>query len=110
MHAKNIFFQNNKSALTNKSFLDQETTGLINARRVKEMENVPYIVNPLSVIEKSDKPRLILDLRLVNMHVYKNKIKFEDWDDMLNYVENEYFMCKFAIKQGYYHINIKPEH
>ena len=29
---------------------------------------------------------------------------------MLNYVENEYFVYKFDIKQGYYHIDIKSEH
>ena len=68
------------------------------------MENVPYFVSPLSVSEKSDKFRLILDLR------HNDKTKFEDWDDMLNYVENECLMYKLDIKQGYYHIDIKPEH
>ena len=35
---------------------------------------------------------------------------FEEWDDMLNYVENECFMCKKSdIKQGYHHIDIKPK-
>ena len=29
---------------------------------------------------------------------------------MLNYVENKCFMYKFDIKQGYHHIDIKPEH
>ena len=29
---------------------------------------------------------------------------------MLNYVENECFIYKFDIKQGYHHIDIKPEH
>ena len=29
---------------------------------------------------------------------------------MLNYVENECFMYKFEIKQGYYNIDIKPGH
>ena len=29
---------------------------------------------------------------------------------MLNYVKNEWFMYKFDIKQGYHHIDTKPEH
>ena len=44
------------------------------------------------------------------MHVHEDKIKFEDWCNMINYVENEYFMYKFDIKQGWRHIDIKPEH
>ena len=45
---------------------------------VKEVENVPYIVTPLSVSQISDKLRQISDLRLINMHFYKDKLKFED--------------------------------
>lgn len=37
-------------------------------------------------------------------------MKFEDWDNMLNYVENECFIYKFDIKQGYHHIDIKRGH
>ena len=43
------------------------------------------------------------------MCAYKDKTIFEDWDDMLNYVENECFMYKSDIKQGYHHIDIKPK-
>ena len=74
------------------------------------MENIPYIVNSLSFSEKSDKLRLILDSKHVNMYVYKDKIKFEDWDGMLNYAENENFKFKFDIKRDYQRIDIKPEH
>ena len=52
------------------------------------MENIPVYCK--SVSENSDKLRVILDLRHVNMHVYKDKIKFEDWEVILNYVENEF--------------------
>ena len=87
-----MIFQNNKSALTNKNFVDQEITDLINTGRVKKAENVPHTVNPLSISEKSVKLTLILDLRHVNMHVYKDKIKFEDFDDMLNYVQTMFYV------------------
>ena len=82
----------------------------MNTGRVKEVENVPYNTNPLPVGEKSNKLRLILNLRHANMNVHGDEIKFEDRDDMLNYVENECFMYKFEIKQGYYNIDIKPGH
>ena len=70
---KNKVFQSNKSALTNKDFVNQEIAELINTERVKEVENVPYNVNPLSLSKKRDKLRLILNLRHANMHVLKNK-------------------------------------
>ena len=73
-------------------------------------ERVPYIVQLLFANEKSDKLRQILDLWHVNMHVYKQKRKLEDWDDMLNYVENECFMYNFDIKQSFNYIDIEPEH
>ena len=68
--------------MTNKSSVDQEITELINIRRVEVVENVPYVVNALSVSKKNDTFKLNLDLRHVNMHVYRDKIKFEDWDDI----------------------------
>ena len=49
---KHLFLLNNKSALTNRNFVDQEITELVNTRRVKEVEDAPYIVNPFSVSKK----------------------------------------------------------
>ena len=76
-HAKNTFFQNNQLALANNNFADQKIMELMNTWIVKEVENVPYIVTPLSVSQISDKLRQISDLRLINMHFYKDKLKFE---------------------------------
>ena len=50
---KNTFFPNNKSALTNKNFVDQDITELVDTGRVKEVENVLYNVNPLSFSERA---------------------------------------------------------
>ena len=72
-------FPNNHSALNNANFVTQAVEELLNTGRIKEVKNSPYVVNPLSVSENdSQKLRLILDLRYVNMHVFKDKIKFDD--------------------------------
>ena len=72
-------FPNNHSALNNANFVIQAVEELLNTGRIKEVKNSPYVVNPLSVSENdSQKLRLILDLRYVNMHVFKDKIKFDD--------------------------------
>ena len=72
-------FPNNHSALNNANFVTQAVEELLNTGRIKEVKNSPDVVNPLSVSENdSQKLRLILDLRYVNMHVFKDKIKFDD--------------------------------
>lgn len=61
-------------------------------------------MNPLSVSVEENKKRL-LDLRHVNLHIRKEKIKFDDWKVMEDFIEQGGFMFKFDIKQGYHHID-----
>jgi hypothetical protein len=69
------------------------------------------LINPLSVAtNKSDKKRLILDLRYVNKHIYKQKIKFEDWRNAINYFSPGTYFTKFDLKSGYHHLDIFSEH
>ena len=73
-------FRNNLSALKNKDFVKEYISELLKCGSIIEAENLPEVINPLSVsINSSGKKRLILDLRYVNSHVYKDKVKFEDW-------------------------------
>ena len=64
------------------------------------MHNKTKVLNPPSVSRKGKK-RLILDLRYVNNHLFKNKIKFDDWNSFPNYLEQ---------KSGYHHVDIFEEH
>ena len=74
---------------------------LLKSGRIKETRALPYIVSPLSVAQNShNKPRFVLDLQYVNYFVYKNKIKFDDWRTMQDFVENKGFLYKFDISQG----------
>ena len=73
-------FRNNQSALKNKDVVEEPISKLLKCGSVIEAEKPPEVINPLSVsINASGKKRLTLDLRYVNSHVYKDKIKFEDW-------------------------------
>ena len=94
-----VIFKNNLSAQNHREFVDEALNELLATGRV------PYVVNPLSVsIQRNGKKRLILDLRHVNKHVYKDKIKFDDWKTMEDFVVKQGFLFKFDIKQGYHHI------
>ena len=67
-----------------------------------QVKNLPYVVNPLSVSENgSQKLRLVLDLRYVNKHVFKDKITFKEWKIMQDFLGPTDLMFKFDICQSF---------
>ena len=78
-------FKNNVSALDNKEFVDSALKELM-SKCVIEVESKPHVISSLSVsTNSSGKKRLILDLRYVNKHLWKQSVKFEDWKVFQNY-------------------------
>ena len=91
---KRASFRNNQSVLKNKDFVEECISELLKCGYIIEAEKPPEVINPLSVsINSSGKKRLILDLRYVNGHVYKDKIKFEDWKYFEHYLEGKKGTC-----------------
>ena len=80
--------------------MESELKELLNSGRILEVSTLPHVVNPLSVSISGEKLRLMLDLSYVNLFVYKDRIKFEDWKIMEEFVEKFDFMFKFDIKSG----------
>ncbi len=73
------FSDNNRSALDHVDFVTDAISELVRLGTAVQVDDRPYIVNPLSVSVQSDgKERLILDLSFVNLYLRKFKIKFED--------------------------------
>ena len=71
----------------------------------------PAIVNPLSVsIQSSGKKRLILDLRHVNLYIFKQKFKCEDLNVALKVLSKGFYLFKFDLKTGYHQVEIFPDH
>ena len=69
------------------------------------------MVNPLTVsINGKGKERLILDLRQVINQDVLNKIKFENWTTLQEYVTKGGFGYVFDLKSGYHHIDIFQEY
>ena len=70
------FCKNNRSALNESIFVSEAIQDLLDRALIEKCTNPTYIVNPLTVsIQNSGKKRLILDLRLVNKHLWKQSIK-----------------------------------
>ena len=104
-----VYLRNNKSALKYGDFVSEALSELLQSRCILEVPFIPKVTNPLSVsIGKSGKKRLILDLRHVNFHVLKQKVKFEDWKVALDYMKKGNFMYNFDLKSGYHHVDIAP--
>ena len=70
---------NNTSALNDTYFVSEAISDLLRTKCVEILDHQPDIVNPLSVsLQRSGKKRLILDLRHVNLYVFKRKFRCED--------------------------------
>ena len=101
------FNKNNRSALANASFVSEAVADLLNKGCIAMVSDCPEVVNPLSVaFNRSGKKRLILDLHEVNLHIWKDKVKFEDFKVALTYFKKQGFMFKFDLKSGYHHIDM----
>ena len=91
------FFANNRSALKHADFASEAIQELVQSGCVIEVRTRPQVVNPLSVsIQNSGKIRLILDLRYVNKHIWKEKFKFEDIRVACNYLPTDH-LCSNSI-------------
>ena len=106
-----VCLPNNQSALHNSVFVSEAIDELLSKGLITQCSNIPFVVNPLTVsIQRSGKARLILDLRHVNIHVWKEKVKFDDWQVAMSYFSSECFMFAFDLKSGYHHIEMFEDH
>ena len=105
------FCKNNRSALLEPEFVSEAIKDLLDRGLIRKCDNPPYMVNPLTVsVPASGKKRLILDLREVNKHVWKEKIKYEDIKVALDFLEKGFYMIKFDITSAYHFINVADNH
>lgn len=106
------FSKNNLSAIKSGDFVQETIEELLASDRIVDQpQEKLHVVNPLSVsIQSSGKKRLILDLRFVNQHILKKRVKFEDSKKALEYFCLGGYASKFGLKSGYHHIDIFPPH
>ena len=110
-HPPKMSSRNNKSALSNSSFVEQASTELVNLGTVERCTEQPEVLNPITVsVPSNGKKRLILDLRLVNDHLEKVSVKYEDMRTAMFFLRKGGFMFKFDLKSGYHHVDICPAH
>ena len=105
-----VELKNNKSANDNNDFVVAAINELLVIDSVREVSEIPHVVNPLTVsVNHKGKKRLVLDLRHVNPHLWKDRIKFDDWRVANDYLAKNGYMYSFDFKSGYHHIEINSE-
>ena len=119
MDTKFLFFEmpekahlsSNKSSLKNKTFVLDSISETLKTGIIKEVKAPPKVIKPLSISENSaDKKRLILDLRYINQHFCKDKIKFDEWKCFEKYLEHtDGYVFKFDLESGYHHVDVFEE-
>ncbi|VDI11263.1 Hypothetical predicted protein [Mytilus galloprovincialis] len=103
--------KNNRSSLNNKKFVQDEISNLLQKKCISEVHEVPQVVNPLTVAyNKSSKPRLVLDCRHINIHLFKFRFKYEDTKVAREMFQKDDFLFSFDLKSAYHHIEICQIH
>ena len=99
-------FKNNKSSLIHSDFVTASIRDLLESNRIVELHSKPHVVSPRYVSANKEKKRLILNLRYVNQHLERQRVRFEDWKVFQNYLVKDGYLFKFDLKSGYHHIEI----
>ena len=104
-------FRNNFSALREHNFVSEAILELLQDHRVEELDVVPDVVNPSSVSAQAcARKRLFLDLRRINLHIYKSKFKCEGLHTIIEIFSRDRFVFSFDLRSRYQHVDIFPEH
>ena len=95
------YSDNNLSAIKEKDFVSEAVLVLLKMNCIEELDEAPDIVNSLSVsTQSSGKKRLILDLRHVNLYVYKQKFKCEDLKVALSIISRGIPFLSLILSRG----------
>ena len=103
--------QNQASVMLHAEFVQQSIVELLANRCVKRVPAAPHVCSPLSVVVSgSGKKRLVINLRHVNRHLWKQKFKYEDLRVAMLLLERGDYMFSFDLKSGYHHVDIAEVH
>ena len=96
---------NNASVLNEFYFVSEAIFDSLRTKHVEILDCQPDIVNPLSIsVQLSGKKRLIVDLRHVNLYVFKRKFRCEDISLAIQIFSKGFYLFKVDLQSGYHHV------
>ena len=103
---RHIIGCNHKSAREQKDFVTSAVKDLLATGCILKVDKRSFICSPLSVVEGSNKKRLVINLRHLNSFLWKQKFKYEDLRTALLLFEKGDMAFTFDLKSGYHHVDI----
>ena len=102
---------NQRSTKTHEGFVTEAVRELLTHGCVAQVETIPYICSPLSVVVgPGGKKRLVINLRYLNQFLRKDQFKYEDIRIAMQMFKTGDFLFKFDLKSGYHHVSIYKSH
>ena len=102
------FLDNNLSSLKHPTFVRETIDELLAKGAITELATPPRVVNPLTVVVKDGKKRMVLDCRYINKFVHKQKTKIEGAETLKKFLPRATHLFNFNLKAGYHHIEMNP--
>ena len=98
--SKSLSARNNKSCIDNLAFAREELKRQVKSGILSKVSYQPLVVNPILCVY-SNKWRLVVDCRLLNLYVEKRKIKLEDLRCVPSMVCKDGYMSTDDLEKGY---------
>ncbi len=105
--------RNSKSSIDHHKFVTKAVAEMLEAGAVSILPSgtVPFVVSPLGVVPKprSDKLRLVVNMKYVNEHLAKRVFKFEGLSNLSDMAEKGDWSVAYDLTSGYYHVSLHPD-
>ena len=100
---------NNKSYYEHQDYVNAHFEQMAREGKVKFVDYVPYVVNPLQVAVQPNKKRVILDCSRLNDYIHAPKFKMEDYKAGLDFFRKDGWMITFDLRDGYHHVKVRED-
>ena len=95
--------------MKNKSWVQEKILEYEKFGFVKRVDEIPYVVCPLTIKQGHDKISLIHDESALNAYVKDTSFKLDSWDTLFDYVIDSEYVIKYDLKKYYYSIKIHKD-
>ena len=99
--------KNNKSCYDNLQFAREELCRQVKSGILSEVSYKPAVINPISCVF-TNKWRLVVDCRLLNPYLVKQKIKLEDLSCVHAMVSKDDYMSTDYLEKGHWQVSLNP--